>query len=188
MTSVEQKNQPIWFPMRITYGRAERMFRLQQQLDVEGIENFLPLRYEYSKTENWGVKKELVPAIHGLIFVHSTRERLTELKMTRKEFEPMRYMTSRLTGNPTNSVLTVPTSQMQNFMRVASVQDERFIYLENMEFVAKPGKKVRITDGDFKGVDGVIKRIKKNQCVVVQIEGVAAIALTYVPSAWLMEI
>lgn len=178
----------MWYPMRVTYGRDERILRVKQLLDDEGVKNFLPLRYKYQKTDTWDIKKELVPAIHGLIFVYSTQEKLTELKMTRKEFEPMHYMTNLLAEAAVNSILTVPTSQMQNFMRVASVQDDKFVYLDNLDFVAKPGKKVRITDGDFKGVEGVIKRIKKNKCVVVQIEGIAAIALTFVPSAWLESI
>lgn len=188
MVNAEKQKQLQWYPMRVTYGRDERMFRIKQQLDTEGVENFLPLRYKYQKTETWNIEQELVPAIHGLIFVLSTREKLTELKMTRKEFEPMHYMTNLLAGDTDKSILTVPISQMQNFMRVASVQDNRFVYLDNMDFVAKPGKKVRITDGDFKGVEGVIKRIKKNKCVVVQIEGIAAIALTFVPSAWLEDL
>lgn len=175
--------------MRVVYGRDERMLRLKQQLDNVGIENFLPLRPKYTKMEEWDVvKKDLVPAVHGLIFVHSTQERLTELKMTRKEFEPMHYMTNQFMTHTDDSILTIPISQMQNFMRVASVQDNRFVYLDNLDFVAKPGKKVRITEGDFKGVEGVIKRIKKNKCVVVQIEGITAIALTFVPSAWLEEL
>lgn len=185
MVSAEKRKQMLWYPMRIAYGRDERVLRFKQQLDVEGIENFLPLRYKYMKTDDWDVEKKLVPAVHGLIFVYSTQEKLTELKMTRKEFEPLHYMTNQLAENSDDSILTVPTSQMENFMHVASLQDDRFIYLENMEFVAKPGKKVRITEGDFKGVEGVIKRIKKNQCVVVQIEGIAAIALTFVPPVWL---
>lgn len=188
MVKEDVKRQLLWYPMRVTYGRDERLLRLKEQLDTEGVENFLPLRYRYVKTENWEVKKELIPAIHGLIFVRSTRERLTELKMTRSEFEPMRYITNRFAENGNDTILTIPTFQMENFMRVASIHDERFVYLENMDFVAKPGKKVRITEGDFRGVEGVIKRIKKNQCVVVQIEGVAAIAMTFVPSAWLEEI
>lgn len=185
----ENRRQPKWFPMRVVYGRDERMLRLKQHLDEVGVENFLPLRHKYTKTEEWDVvKQELVPAVHGLIFVHATQERLTELKMTRREFEPMHYMTNQLMGQGNESILTVPIVQMQNFMRVASVQDDRYVYLDNMDFVAKPGKKVRITDGDFKGVEGVVKRIKKNKCVVVQIEGIAAIALTFVPSAWLEAI
>lgn len=188
MISEEKKKQLLWYPMRVIYGRDERMFHIRQLLDDEGIENFLPLCYKYRKSGNWDVEKQLVPAIHGLIFVYSTQEKLTELKMTRQEFAPMRYMTNLLAESAKDSILTVPSAQMMNFMRVASIYDERFIYLENMDFVAKPGKKVRITEGDFKGVEGVIKRIKKNQCVVVQIEGIAAVALTFVPSAWLEDI
>ncbi len=178
----------MWYPMRVTYGRDERLLRLKQQLDDEGLETFLPLRYRYTKTDTWDVKQELIPAIHGLIFVHATQDKLTELKMTRREFEPLRYMTNQLADSSESTILTIPQQQMENFMRVASVQDGRTIYLSNMEFVAKPGKRVRITDGDFKGVEGVIKRIKKNQCVVVLIECVAAVAITFVPSAWLEDL
>jgi transcription antitermination factor NusG len=44
------------------------------------------------------------------------------------------------------------------------------------------GRRVRITAGRFKGVEGVIKRIKKNKFFLIQIDGVAAVAITYVPA------
>ena len=40
--------------------------------------------------------------------------------------------------------------------------------------------KVCITDGFYTGVVGVVKHIKKNLCVVVAIEGVAAAAIMHV--------
>ena len=107
--------------------------------------------------------------------------------MFRREFQSLRYMTNMFSDG--EKILTVPDRQMDNFIRVASVQDSRVQFLEyNQEFLAKPGKRVRVTDGDFKGCEGVIRRIKKNQCVVVQVEGIAAVAITFVPSAWLEEI
>ena len=141
-----------WFPMRITYGRNERMFRFKEQLDAEGLENFLPLRYQYDKTEDWDVRQELVPAVHGLIFIRSTRQKLTELKMTRREFEPMHYMTNQLREDENERILTVPDRQMENFMRVASVRDGRVVFLDYTEFITKPGKRVRITDRHKKSV------------------------------------
>ena len=33
-----------------------------------------------------------------------------------------------------------------------------------------------------------VKRIKKTQCVVVQLEGFAALALAFVPPSWLEEL
>ena len=177
-----------WFPMRITYGRDERVLKLKEQLDNVGVENFLPLRSIYERKSQADYEKKVLPSIHGLIFVHSTQEQLTDLKMTRSEFAPMHYMMNRFSQSADDHILTVPDRQMENFIQVASKQDERIQYLEYTDFLAKPGKRVRITDGDFKGAEGTIKRIKKRQCVVVQIEGVAAVAITFVPTAWLEPI
>ena len=184
--TTDRRQVPMWYPMRISYGRDERMIRIKQQLDKEGLENFLPMRYEYTQTDDWDVRKKLVPAIHGLIFIRSTQDELTRLKLTRTEFTPLRYMTNLLERD--NKILTVPERQMENFMRVASVRDGSVVFLDYTDFIAKPGKEVRITQGQFAGATGVIKRIKKSQCVVVQIKGIAAVAITFVPQAWLEEI
>jgi transcription antitermination factor NusG len=50
------------------------------------------------------------------------------------------------------------------------------------------GRRVRITAGRFKGVEGVIKRIKKNKYFLIQIDGVAAVAITYVPADCLVPL
>lgn len=57
-----------------------------------------------------------------------------------------------------------------------------------MEMVTRTGKRVRVIQGDFAGTVGTIKRIKKTQRVVVQLEGFAALALAFVPSSWLEEL
>ncbi len=171
-----------WFPMRVTYHRELKMKRF---LDELGIENFIPMHYEIVNTRE-GRKRMLVPAIHNLIFVRSTQEELTELKMTRKEFEPLRYMMSiSRHGETPKTILRVPDKEMENFMRVASTQDDSLQYLDYQDFIGKEGKRVKINEGTFAGVEGVIKRIKKNKHVVVQIEGVAAIAIAFVPSKYL---
>lgn len=188
LNEVMERNELHWFPMRIAYGRDERTLKLKEQLDSLNVENFLPLRSIYERKSECDYEKKVRPAIHGLIFVHSTQEYLTELKMTRSEFAPMRYMTNHFSQSASKPILTVSDRQMENFIQVASKQDERIQYLEYTDFLSKPGKRVRITDGDFKGAEGTIKRIKKRQCVVVQIEGVAAVAITFVPTAWLEPI
>ena len=171
-----------WFPMRVTYHRELKM---KSFFDSLGIESFVPMRYDVVETKE-GRRRMLVSAIHNLIFVHSTRETLTHLKMTRKEFEPLRYMmrTIKSDGGST-SIIRVPDHEMENFMRVASAESDNVIFLDYKDFIAKEGKRVRINEGTFAGVEGVIKRIKKNKHVVVQIEGVAAVAIAFVPSSYL---
>lgn len=165
-----------WYPMRITYHRE---LRIKEQLDLMGIENFVPMHYDLADSSD-GPRKTLVPAIHNLIFVHASQELLTHLKMHRKEFEPMRYMMKTST-NGMLEILHVPDRQMEDFIKVASSQDESVIFLDVRDST-NMGRRVRITAGRFKGIEGVIKRIKKNKYFLIQIDGVAAVAITYVPA------
>ena len=165
-----------WYPMRVTYHRE---LRIKEQLDALGVDNFVPMHYDLSDSSD-GPRKTLVPAIHNLIFVHASQEILTHLKMHRKEFEPMRYM-MRTSSDGHKELLYVPDRQMEDFMRVASAQDASVIFLDARDN-SNMGRRVRITVGRFKGVEGVIKRIKKNKYFLIQIDGVAAVAITYVPA------
>ena len=71
--------------MRVTY---QRELQMKSYLDELGIENFIPMHYEV--VESSGNRKLVrVPAIHNLIFVRSSQERLTDLKMTRQELKQL---------------------------------------------------------------------------------------------------
>ncbi len=168
-----------WFPMRVTYSRE---LSVKEGLDNLSIENFLPMQFAIvGKGDNR--HRKLVPAIHSLIFIRSTQPRITELKMTRREFLPLRYMMRQATDDAPRQILRVPDKQMEDFIRVASVQDDSVMFLEYGDYLNnKIGTRVRVTEGQFAGVEGVIKRINKNRRVVVQIDGIAAVAITYVPA------
>ena len=171
-----------WYPMRVTYHRE---LKIKEQLDLLGIENFVPMHYDLADSSE-GPRKTLVPAIHNLIFVHASQVVLTHLKMHRKEFEPMRYM-MKTSANGMSEILHVPDRQMEDFIKVASAQDASIIFLDVRD-TANMDRRVRITAGHFKGVEGVIKRIKKNKFFLIQIDGVAAVAITYVPADCLVPL
>ena len=177
-----------WHPMRVAYDRGDRVLAIRDELKRRGVEHFLPMHWEYTKDE-LNAHKQLKPAINGLIFIHASRWDITELKKM-PGFEALRYWMDKTKGeNVEDRVLTVPDAQMQNFMRVASHEGDDVVYLQyNEQFLDKPGKRVRIKEGDFAGCTGTIRRIKKRQCVVVQIDHVAAMALAFVPPTWLEEI
>lgn len=171
-----------WYAMRVTYSRELKVQAALQQLCIE---SFVPMRrgVTYGKE---GPHYGLVPAIHNLIFVRSTQSRLTELKRGREELSSLRYMTRPKAGCPSeNEIITIGDAAMDNFMRVASVTDDRVLFLDNCSDESI-GQRVRVTDGYFAGVEGVIRRIKKNKRVVVSIEGCASVAIAYVPRQSLM--
>jgi transcription antitermination factor NusG len=172
--------------MRVTY---QREMKVKEELDRLGIENFLPMRYkvESQNDGNTELQRVLVPAINNLIFVRSTQERVSELKQTNEVLEPLRYMMDR-TASLEHAIMTVADREMENFMRVASRTDDSVMFLDNETDVGKEGKRVEIMGGAFEGVTGVIRRVKRCKRVVVEIEGVASVAIAYVPAGVLKEI
>ena len=177
----------MWFPMRVTY---QREMKVKAELDRLGIENFVPMRYKVVESQNDGdteLRRVLVPAINNLIFVRSTQERVSELKRRNEVLEPLRYMMDH-TAASEHSIMTVADRKMENFMRVASRTDDSVMFLDNETVVGKEGKRVEIMGGAFEGVTGVIRRVKRCKRVVVEIEGVASVAIAYVPAGVLKVI
>ena len=173
-----------WYPMRVTYGRE---IKVKGELDRLEIENFVPMTYKVVDVNGEILHRELVPAINNLIFVRSTQERISGLKRSNEVLEPLRYMMD-LTAEKAHVIMTVPDRQMENFMRVATKTDESVMFLDEKSIVGKEGKRVKIMGGAFEGVEGVIRRVKRCKRVVVEIEGVASVAIAHVPVGLLKEI
>ena len=184
----------IWFPMRVTYQREMKM---KAELDRLGIECFVPMRYKVVelpfdrlRVRDGGdteLRRELVPAINNLIFVRSTQERISGLKASNEVLEPLRYMMDR-TASQEHAIMTVGDREMENFMRVATRTDDSVMFLDEETVVGKEGKRVEIMGGAFEGVTGVIRRIKRCKRVVVELEGIASVAIAFVPVALLKEV
>ena len=174
----------FWFPMRVTYSRE---LKIKAELDRLAIENFLPMTYKLVDADTENPHRELVPAINNLIFVRSSRNRISSLKSTNVVLQPLRYIMDR-TAQQAHTIMTVPDAQMQNFMRVASKTDDSVMFLNDETVVGKEGKRVLITGGVFDGVTGVIRRVKRCKRVVVELEGIASVAIAFVPAVLLQEI
>ena len=176
-----------WFPMRVTY---QREMKVKAELDRLGIECLIPMTYKLVESQNDGdteLRRVLVPAINNLIFVRSTQERLSEQKRRNEVLEPLRYMMDH-TAAGEHTIMTVADREMENFMRVASRTDDSVMFLDNETVVGKEGKRVEIMGGAFEGVTGVIRRVKRCKRVVVEIEGVASVAIAYVRAELLKEV
>ena len=173
-----------WFPMRVTYSRE---LKVKAELDRLEIENFVPMTYKLIDGDTDCPRRKLVPAINNLIFVRSTQERISHLKSSNELLHPLRYILDQ-TAQKAHTIMTVADRQMENFMRVASRTDDSVMFLDEETVVGKEGKRVEIMGGAFEGVTGVIRRVKRCKRVVVEIDGVASVAIAFVPVEWLKEI
>ena len=178
------KSANLWYPLRISYSSDSRVMKLKDLLDNEdGVETYVPMTYKRVDS-----RLQLVPALNNILFVYTTFAKLETIKNNKTLYEPLRYMMHFVTeenGVKHSEVIYVPDQSMNDFIRVTSTQNEHVEYLRNMDFVYRPGTKVQIVDGVFKGVKGIVKRIKKNMCVVVPVGGVAAVAITSIPRSFL---
>lgn len=172
--------------MRVTYGRE---LKVKKCLDEYSIENYIPMRYEVFDNNGKRIKN-LVPAVHNLLFIHASQNEITDMKKQISRLEPLRFMTTKHYDRQfvVNEILIVPDKQMEDFIRVTSNSDNDIIYLNYNDFVANKGESVIITDGPFAGVEGKIKRIMKNKRFVVEIEGLAAVAISFVPRCYLNKL
>ena len=83
--------------------------------------------------------------------MHSTQERISQLKSKNELLEPLRYIMDH-TAEETHTIMTVSDGQMEIFIRVASKTDDSVMFLNYENFVGKESKHVKIIDGIFEGV------------------------------------
>ena len=93
----------FWFPMRVTYSRE---LKVKAELDRLEIENFLPMTYRLADADTEHTRRELVPAINNLIFVRSSKSRISALKSTNTVLQPLRYLMDRTAGQE-HTIMTV---------------------------------------------------------------------------------
>ena len=163
-----QQEETLWFAMRVTYRREQSVYN---QLTELGLKCFLPMQY-CLQTKRGQKKRVLVPVVHNLLFVNSKPSVLQDIKQS---IPHLQY----ITDSRSHAKIVVPEDQMQRFIAVAGTYNEQLTYVRPEEVNFKRGSKVRISGGEFEGMEGTFVKIKgsRDKRVVVSIEGVVAVAL-----------
>ena len=175
------REKEVWFAIRVTYNRE---LKVKADLDARGITNFVPMQYR--REERHGVMvKRLVPSVHNLIFIYITPSKMKEYKMTTDL--PIRYIMSRSTDG-TSKPITVPAREMENFIKVAGTYEEKLIYLNPEPGDFAKGERVRIIGGMFAGAEGIFVRFKGDRRVVINVEGIVAVATTFIHPSMIEKI
>ena len=124
------------------------------------------------------------PLVPSLFFMKSSREQAEAFE---KWMDRKVHLYRRLQNRKFQPV-SIPLRQMQMFMMVSSGDQEGLEYFASDDFDWRKGERVRVIDGRFKGLEGEIKRINGNKRLVVAIEGICAVATTYIPRCFLEKL
>lgn len=169
------KNPHYYWYVAVTY-RKERI--IKEELDKMNIKNFVPFRETVVERNGKKIKLSKL-VIPGYVFIYSDRQQSIEL--TQKLNFSMRYLKDPKTYQP----VIVPEKQMQDFIFLLTFPEEQ---TELVPCNFKRGDRVRIIKGDFAGIEGELIRMKSHKRVVVRLEGVVAVATTYVPASFLERV
>lgn len=170
--------EKAWFAMKVFQNKV---FEIESYLQAKDIETYFPVRYEEKKVGR-ETKTVRIPIITSLIFFRTFSENVLALEQELKSKVALyRYRKSR-------QVAVIPDREMDVFRMVTSVSNNNWDYVDAAAMTFRPEDRVRVIDGEFKGAEGYIKRIKGNRRLVVAIEGVVAVATAYIPSCYLERV
>lgn len=166
----ESEEHKLWFALSAPFSKEMEAKRF---LERHSIETYIPMHYRLVQQRDGRKRRVLQPAVTNLIFAHTTRERLQEVK-TGVQF--IQYKTNTFEGK--NIPIVVPTEQMEQFIAVTQTMNEKLIYLKPDEVNLHKGTRVKIIGGAFNGVEGTFVKVNgaRSKRVVVMLQGVTAVA------------
>lgn len=169
--SIEISEPVEWFAMSATFGRA---LKAKDFLTSRSVSCFIPMKYELLNDGKHGKKRQLVPAINNLLFVHTTRSRIQTLK---SEVAYLQYLTR--TEGTRRVPIVVPERQMERFITVCNTYNEKLVYLNPDEINLEKGTPVQIIGGPFDGIEGTFVKVDgiRNRRVAVLVPGIAAVVI-----------
>ena len=172
-----------WFVLRVSYGRAVKASNL---LNENRITTFVPL-HKVVKRVDGKLRRLQLPLLPGLIFAHTEATILDSImqESSIRTLVSYYYDHFRLASNGYNPPLVVPNGPMNSFIKALSADshDVRVVKPEHVHY--KSGDIVRVTAGEFKGVEGRVARAAGQQRVIITLQGLCLVATAYIPTGCL---
>lgn len=151
-----------WYALKVYYNRIQPLIADCQSL---GIEYFAP-----------------VAVIKSLLFLHCD-----EISMARFVIAHRNNVWVYYNSEHTQAAV-IPDKEMEVFRFVVTAGQDGLELLGDDKPEYHVGDRVMVTDGPFKGAEGHIKRIKHDRRLIVSINGVVAVATTYIHPSLLKRV
>lgn len=167
-----------WYALKVFFNRV---FRVEEYMKKEGEECYIPIVMKEKTVKG---KKTIVrkPAVASLMFVRIDDRFLFKLKEDWQGMMLVYYDTATHQPKP------IPDEEMNAFIYITSKGFKEIDYIPEDGTDYKTGEHVIVTGGQFEGAEGYIKRVKGDKRLIVAIEGVVAVATTYIPRCFLKKI
>ncbi len=172
-----------WYVFRASYGREDKA---SDYLIEDGTYTYIAKRY-VEKYIQGKRKRFLQTLIPNLIFAYTTEEKADEYVNHTPAISYLSYYYNHFEHNDEqkNPPLTVPDIEMRRFIRATSNRNQHLRFVEPSQCHYKSGEMVRVTDGLFAGVEGMVARVAGQQRVIVSLSQIGLISTAYIPTAFI---
>lgn len=176
-----------WYALRTTYGREKKAY--EYIIEHQGTAFYPTITTE--KIINGKKKLVEVSRLPNLFFAYGTEEELKAFVYDNVNLPFLRfyYRHTHEGAQIRKTPLIVPDSQIRSLHIICDAEATAdTIITQEMVHKFQTGEKVRVIEGEFKGVEGIVARYHGQQRVGIVIDGLLTVATAYVPSAFLEEI
>lgn len=179
----KKKAIPHWYALRTTYGREKKAY---EYLIGKNVEAFYPTLTSVKLVD--GKRKTVTESrLPNIFFAYGTEEELKQYVYDNVNLPYLRFYYRHIrSGNQIErEPLIVPDNQIENLRIICKADADDIVVTSQEVSKFQTGQVVRVIDGKFEGVTGIVARYQGQQRVGIVIEGLLTVATAYIPSAFL---
>lgn len=178
------KKVPHWYALRVTYGREKKAY---DYLVGKHVEAYYPTITTVKIVD--GKRKTVEESrLPNIFFARGTEEEIKSFVYDNYNLPYLRFYYKHTDdGSRVDKVpMIVPDNQIRTLQIIceANANNDVLILQEEVKKF-QVGERVRVIEGEFKGVEGIVARYHGQQRVGIVINGLLTVATAYIPTAFL---
>lgn len=172
-----------WYALRATYGREEKAYNY---IKSKGIKVFYPTINKV-RIINGKPKKIEQSRMPNIFFAYAPENVIKSFVYDNVNLPYLRFY-YRYSHFKNKEPMIVPDYQIESFRKICEIESNDIIITPDIIEKFKQGEMVRVIEGKFKGVIGVVSRYSGQQRVGIVIEGLLSAATAYIPTAFIEKL
>lgn len=176
---MEKKETIRWYALKIFYSRLPV---IKAELDDIGITTYVAMT-TVEKFDGGKLTYVTKPLVASLLFLQATESFLLDFKQ--RHNDDLMFYQDFSTRRPA----PIDDTEMRSFIILTTAdRGTRVQYLGESVPDFKRGEHVRVIDGIYKGAEGYIKKVRSDRKLIVEVKGIAVVAVSYIHPAFLEKI
>lgn len=177
-----------WYVLRVRYNHDAPAY---DALAASGLDVFYA-NHRVVKLIHGKRRKVEAPLLPGLLFAHAAKADIEDFMFGTSPMSlHVRFYRDRTrlrSDQGLNPPLTVGDREMDSFIKICQSGNPYIqIIPDDRQNLIRKGDWVRVTGGDFKGVEGRTAIVRRQRCVLVDLKGLCCVTTAYIPK-FLLEV